>query len=404
MTFREKVTQEYPDDIAPDLHGGVAGCPYTYGYELHAWCECVGKESSAETCTECWNREMPAEDAKEIYKKALGDMGNTAQESAGYLKKVTGAIKDSGERREFASGAVRDIQEGKGRCDLMPLRVVANILGDGEYPDPHLTWIAEFQETGETKWLTACLMRFGVLTKAFKTLPTMFLEVAKHFEEGAKKYGENNWQKGLPVNCYIDSAVRHYLKWLRGDKDEPHDRAFVWNLMCCIWEVDFHEYGEEASDEGEIINIVGLEGKLCETIRDIRGGEGKVDVELKSDAYTVLYRCDNKACGNCSHPTCQYTSDIEHAVNFTKASTMVFVEKSEVTEAVESDKDDIQSEENDQWVRFGDCPIGLFDFNGSLYMKTICGHAFSVNSGAMQYFDPDTLVWRIDIPAEGVES
>jgi hypothetical protein len=69
----------------------------------------------------------------------------------------------------------------------------------------------------------------------------MFLEVAKHFEEGAKKYGENNWQKGIPVHCYIDSAVRHYLKWLRGDKDEPHDRAFVWNIMCCIWEVDFHK-------------------------------------------------------------------------------------------------------------------------------------------------------------------
>jgi hypothetical protein len=75
----------------------------------------------------------------------------------------------------------------------------------------------------------------------------MFLEVAKHFEEGAKKYGENNWQKGIPAKCYIDSAVRHYLKWLRGDKDEPHDRAFVWNLMCCIWEVDYHKAGEESS-------------------------------------------------------------------------------------------------------------------------------------------------------------
>jgi hypothetical protein len=70
---------------------------------------------------------------------------------------------------------------------------------------------------------------------------TLCLEVAKHFEEGAKKYGESNWQKGIPVHCYIDSAVRHYLKWLRGDKDEPHDRAFVWNLMCCIWEVDYHK-------------------------------------------------------------------------------------------------------------------------------------------------------------------
>ena len=69
----------------------------------------------------------------------------------------------------------------------------------------------------------------------------MFLEVSKHFEEGAKKYGENNWQKGIPPSCYIDSAVRHYLKWLRGDNDEPHDRAFVWNIMCCIWEVDYRD-------------------------------------------------------------------------------------------------------------------------------------------------------------------
>ena len=37
-------------------------------------------------------------------------------------------IKDSGNRREFETGAVRDIQEGKGRCDLLPLDVVANLF------------------------------------------------------------------------------------------------------------------------------------------------------------------------------------------------------------------------------------------------------------------------------------
>ena len=37
-------------------------------------------------------------------------------------------IKDSGERREFESGAVRDIQVGKGRCDLLPLDVVGNCM------------------------------------------------------------------------------------------------------------------------------------------------------------------------------------------------------------------------------------------------------------------------------------
>lgn len=35
-------------------------------------------------------------------------------------------IKDSGHRRTFKTGAVRDIQTGKGRCDLMPLHQVAD--------------------------------------------------------------------------------------------------------------------------------------------------------------------------------------------------------------------------------------------------------------------------------------
>lgn len=39
-------------------------------------------------------------------------------------------IKDSGNRREFESGAVRDIAEGKGRCDLLPLGVIGEILGN----------------------------------------------------------------------------------------------------------------------------------------------------------------------------------------------------------------------------------------------------------------------------------
>lgn len=135
-------------------------------------------------------------------------------------------IKDSGERREFDTGAVRDIQEGKGRCDLMPLQVVGHCLHN-----PTLAYIHIFQESGNADALYDALSACGV----FHDYHTLFLEVAKHFEEGAKKYGEYNWQKGIPTHYYIDSAVRHYLKWLRGDKDEPHDRAFCWNILCCIW-------------------------------------------------------------------------------------------------------------------------------------------------------------------------
>lgn len=141
----------------------------------------------------------------------------------------TPSIKDSGERREFDTGAVRDIQEGKGRCDLMPLEVMAEHMEDSI-----LLFIYQFTTNGNVGHLYRVLDECpGGLN--YHVVPTVYLEVAKHFEEGAKKYGEYNWQKGIPVHCYIDSAVRHYLKYLRGDNDEPHDRAFVWNILCCIW-------------------------------------------------------------------------------------------------------------------------------------------------------------------------
>lgn len=148
-------------------------------------------------------------------------------------------ILDSGNRNTFDTGAVRDIQEGKGRPTLMPLQVISRLLGK-QTGDYIFQCIAEFTEKGETRYLYAALLRFVTMAYAGET-ETMILEAAIHFEEGAKKYGEDNWKQGIPLNCYLDSAIRHYLKYRRGDNDEPHDRAFVWNLMCCIWEVDYHE-------------------------------------------------------------------------------------------------------------------------------------------------------------------
>ena len=148
------------------------------------------------------------------------------------------AIKDSGQRREFETGAVRDCGDPsnpKGRCDLMPLGVVARMYGNEA--DPILDDLCLFQKTLDTEHLYRALRTFAEILGG---VSTMLLEVAKHFEEGALKYGENNWQKGIPYSCYIDSAVRHYIKLSRGDTDERHDRAFVWNIMCCIWEVDYH--------------------------------------------------------------------------------------------------------------------------------------------------------------------
>ena len=163
------------------------------------------------------------------------------------------SIKDSGSRREFSTGAVRDIQEGKGRCDLMPLDVVAEYLNtEVSMLDEVLMHIYSFQKHGDPRLLFTAICQFG--NKCKWDDYTMLLEVAKHFEAGAAKYGEWNWQKGIPTRCYIDSAVRHYLKFLKCDKDEPHDRAFCWNILCCIWtckhKPELNDYPrKEKSDE-----------------------------------------------------------------------------------------------------------------------------------------------------------
>lgn len=176
---------------------------------------------------------------EELYRKVSNMVTDTRDENEIFTSEdcrniVKPVLKDSGERRQFESGAVRDIQRGKGRCDLLPLDVVAAFYHEIDADcsaNTVLFYIDEFKTTGYVSWLYSVL-RFTPFGNNFAN---MFLELAIHFEDGAVKYGENNWQKGIPVNCYIDSAVRHYLKFLRGDKDEPHDRAFVWNIVCAIW-------------------------------------------------------------------------------------------------------------------------------------------------------------------------
>ena len=143
-------------------------------------------------------------------------------------------IKDSGTRRKFESGAVRDIAEGKGRCDLLPLDAVAYVLGETTADaDEVLKALNIYVRNGSIQSILDAITTF--LNKRGWDIHTAMLEVAKHYEEGAKKYDERNWEKGISLHCYIDSGVRHYLKYLRGDDDEPHDRAFVWNMLGAIW-------------------------------------------------------------------------------------------------------------------------------------------------------------------------
>lgn len=171
-------------------------------------------------------------------------------------------LPDSGARQEFGTGAVRDISEGKGRCDLLPLDTIDRILSKYErrcneditplYDDMGvvchvasssaptvLEYVNMYVLTAQVEYLTDAVCRF--VDDAFDHDPCgAIIELSKHYEDGAKKYSSNNWKLGIDLHCFIDSAIRHYLKHLRGDTDEPHDRAVLWNLVGAIWTHNNH--------------------------------------------------------------------------------------------------------------------------------------------------------------------
>lgn len=215
MTAREYMEYRFPK-LDMDIVIGKF-CPEEFG--LHD--RCIEETHEEKDCKKCWDLEIP-------------DTTDTPTQPQ---------ILDSGNRREFETGAVRDMQEGKGRCDLLPLDIIGDLL-DSEI----LYNIDAFQHGGDREYLRVTLEIFT--RDCFdRNIYTVILELAKHFENGAKKYGERNWEKGIPVRCYIDSAVRHYLKFRRGDTNEPHDRAFVWNIVCAIWTCEhmpeLNEYARE---------------------------------------------------------------------------------------------------------------------------------------------------------------
>jgi len=89
-------------------------------------------------------------------------------------------LKDSGSKRVFDTGYQRDNSTGKGRYDLIP----------------------------------------GQMTH----------RLAKHYQNGAVKYGDNNWRNGCPWSVMLDCALRHLNKYAEGWNDEDHLAAALWNI------------------------------------------------------------------------------------------------------------------------------------------------------------------------------
>ncbi len=104
-------------------------------------------------------------------------------------------VNDSGEREDFETGSRRDTRKGKGRFDLIP---------------------------------AYCIRR-----------------LAQHYENGAEKYGDRNWEKGQPSSRYLDSAFRHLINYMEGDRSEDHLMAIVWNIFGIVYN---DRYLDEMSD------------------------------------------------------------------------------------------------------------------------------------------------------------
>ena len=147
-------------------------------------------------------------------------------------------IKDSGERTEFSSGAVRDMHVGKGRFDLLP-------------------WFA-------------------------------IHEVAKHCEEGALKYGERNVDKGIPLHSLLDSAIRHLVKYMHGETDEPHLRAAAWNVL---WALEQETTHPEMNDlpTSKAVKTISIE-KVFQAAEQIFGVKPEIEEEPTE-----------KKCEKCNH-------------------------------------------------------------------------------------------------------
>lgn len=160
--------------------------------------------------------------------------------------------KDTGARTKFNTGSQKEIIEGRGRYDLLPISIVGSLIYAyyDDYnlapDDPnvenamavddflyniHLSFIREdyFDKIDVLLNATNIFISEFLATTPESIIPAL----AKLYEAGANKYTARDWEKGRPQEVFIDSALRHFFQFLNGETDEAHDIAVIWNLISC---------------------------------------------------------------------------------------------------------------------------------------------------------------------------
>ncbi len=80
-------------------------------------------------------------------------------------------------------------------------------------------------QTGARRSSDAANVRYDLIT------PIGLRRLAQTCAEGARKYGDYNWQKGIPASEMLNHAIRHIYLWLEGDHGEDHLAHAAWNIL-----------------------------------------------------------------------------------------------------------------------------------------------------------------------------
>lgn len=64
--------------------------------------------------------------------------------------------------------------------------------------------------------------------------PFALTRLSKWYALGAEKYGDRNYEKGMPFSRYTDSMFRHVIAWMKGDESEDHLSAIAWNSFAIM--------------------------------------------------------------------------------------------------------------------------------------------------------------------------
>lgn len=171
-------------------------------------------------------------------------------------------------RDTFSSGAVRD--KFPYRYDLMSEKVIVNVidrlvaLPECDVQDPDALRLAarelvqallQKDPEGIANSLTAY-----VSEKLYIETIAAIYEVVKLYAaalyEGASKYGERNWEKGLPDSNLINHALAHLFGDLSDEGSEDHLSHLVWNALTLV---HFHTDVDKNSDDSPTLTSKPIE-------------------------------------------------------------------------------------------------------------------------------------------------